>query len=145
MTANCAECGPVKTVMRKGRPKCITARRIERRSPGCRPKTDFRKNANEKHGVSDEQFAEMVERQNNCCKICRNPFIETPHIDHDHSCCPGISSCGKCVRGLLCRGCNIGIGFLKDDPAIVRGALEYLEASVGYLSANESAPTLCVG
>lgn len=29
------------------------------------------------------------------------------HLDHDHACCPEKGqSCGKCIRGLLCFGCN---------------------------------------
>jgi hypothetical protein len=30
------------------------------------------------------------------------------------------------VRGLLCSTCNSGLGFLKDDPEVLRGALAYL-------------------
>jgi hypothetical protein len=41
------------------------------------------------------------------------------HIDHDHK-------SGK-VRGLLCSCCNTGIGFLKDDPRIMRKAADYVE------------------
>lgn len=49
------------------------------------------------------------------------------HVDHDHSCCPGIRSCGECVRGILCGTCNSGIGMLGDDPVRVRNAVKYLE------------------
>jgi len=48
-------------------------------------------------------------------------------IDHDHQCCPGQRSCGKCVRGFLCRPCNVGLGMFGDDPARLRAAAEYIE------------------
>ena len=47
-------------------------------------------------------------------------------IDHDHSCCPK-GSCGRCVRGLLCSGCNFAIGHANDDAARLRAAADYLD------------------
>jgi 16S rRNA C967 or C1407 C5-methylase (RsmB/RsmF family) len=47
-------------------------------------------------------------------------------IDHDHGCCSGTGSCGRCVRGLLCNRCNLMLGFANDQPEILRAALEYL-------------------
>lgn len=70
--------------------------------------------------------------------ICSNPGCgetEGLHIDHDHSCCPrgavkkesARSSCGKCVRGLLCRNCNLALGQLEESKPRILGLLEYLE------------------
>lgn len=38
---------------------------------------------------------------------------DTLAIDHDHGCCPGVSSCGKCVRGVLCFRHNSLLGQLE--------------------------------
>jgi hypothetical protein len=55
------------------------------------------------------------------CDWCGKPFVETPHIDHDNSCCAGetdgvpsdIRSCGECVRGLVHLMCNLEIAKLE--------------------------------
>ena len=47
-------------------------------------------------------------------------------IDHDHACCKGKTSCGKCVRGILCISCNATLGHAKDDMDRLKGLIEYL-------------------
>lgn len=41
--------------------------------------------------------------------------------------CPGKSSCGQCVRALLCHRCNLAIGGFSDNPDLLRAAISYLE------------------
>lgn len=52
-------------------------------------------------------------------------------VDHDHACCPGGRSCGQCVRGILCRKCNVAIGYLNDDPALAQALADYLNGTGG--------------
>lgn len=85
-----------------------------------------------RYGITVERYNEMVESQDYKCQICSRQFwneVGAPHIDHDHSCCSGESSCGKCVRGLLCSGCNFAIGALNDN-------IKYLEAATLYLKTH---------
>lgn len=53
------------------------------------------------------------------------------HVDHDHRCCPpgrgGPKSCGRCVRGVLCNGCNTAAGLTGESPARLRALAAYLE------------------
>jgi hypothetical protein len=53
------------------------------------------------------------------------------HIDHNHSCCPGMGSCGKCVRGILCAACNLLLGAVHDSASTLHAAATYLEAHNG--------------
>lgn len=66
-----------------------------------------------------------------CCRVCGE--VSDLHIDHDHACCSRLGAstargCGKCVRGLLCRGCNTAIGMAKENPQTLRALADYLES-----------------
>lgn len=74
----------------------------------------------EKYGVSKEQLALMEEKQGGLCAICgkANRSYRRLCIDHCHT-------SGK-VRGLLCDGCNTGLGAFKDSPELLNRAISYL-------------------
>lgn len=74
-----------------------------------------------RYGITLEQYAEMLKRQNGQCKICQQK-IEKPCVDHCHS--TGL------VRGILCNGCNVGLGAFKDKPDLLRKAADYLQAFI---------------
>jgi hypothetical protein len=49
-------------------------------------------------------------------------------VDHDHQCCPvDRYSCGKCVRGLICRTCNMAAGLVYESSETARSLAAYLE------------------
>ena len=85
-----------------------------------------RKQNARRYGLTLEQYDNMLQEQAHCCKACREEFTKTPHVDHDHACCPGKLSCGKCVRGLLCGGCNTTLGFMQDSPDKLAALADYL-------------------
>ncbi|HET8768702.1 MAG TPA: endonuclease VII domain-containing protein [Pedococcus sp.] len=99
--------------------------------PRCKPCASARAHSRrleETYSITAEQYAQILAAQGGACYICRRkPGLKRLACDHDHSCCPGPVSCGKCVRGLLCRSCNRDVlGHLKDDVAALRRAIEYL-------------------
>lgn len=74
------------------------------------------------YGITVDEYEALLASQGGLCAICSKPPDDSrgyrPHVDHCHA-------TGR-VRGILCYGCNSGIGSLKDDPEIVRKALTYL-------------------
>lgn len=78
------------------------------------------------YGLTLDQYHAMAEQQNFLCAICKEePVAKQSHasndnfaIDHNHT--------SHVVRGLLCNNCNIGIGHLKDQSAVVMQAADYL-------------------
>jgi hypothetical protein len=77
------------------------------------------------YGLSAEEYKFLVDTQQGKCAICKlEPDTKRGiHIDHDHA-------TGK-VRGLLCHGCNTGLGHFKDNPQLLQTAINYLKDSHG--------------
>jgi len=71
-----------------------------------------------RYGVTPEWYDAKMLEQYGCCAICgaipdgKLRFS----VDHDHKCCPGRKSCGKCLRGILCQPCNAVLGFVDSHP-----------------------------
>lgn len=73
-----------------------------------------------KYGLTEEAFELLFTFQRGCCAICSTEFGESRTIKVDH--CHG----SKRVRGLLCSGCNSGLGHFKDNEEVLMNAINYL-------------------
>lgn len=71
------------------------------------------------YGISHDDYDRLYAQQQGRCCIC-DEFHSRLCVDHDHK-------TGR-VRGLLCRSCNSGLGFFRDQPRHLRQAINYLEA-----------------
>ena len=81
------------------------------------------------YNLSPERYQELYEAG---CWLCGEPFQQEklrPPIDHDHRCCPGIKSCGKCVRGIAHHFCNLTIAL--ENPSLLRKIADSLERYLG--------------
>lgn len=74
-----------------------------------------------RYGLTVEDYDEMLRQQEGACAICKEPPSEgwKLAVDHDHK-------TGK-VRGLLCLGCNVTVGYLEENPIRIQGCQAYLE------------------
>ena len=77
-----------------------------------------------RHNITKNTYDNLLNKHNGKCWICKKS--NALHIDHDHSCCSGAWSCGKCIRGVLCSNCNTAIGLLKDSQELLEEAKKYL-------------------
>jgi Recombination endonuclease VII len=77
-----------------------------------------------KYGLTPDEWVALFAGQGNRCAICGVDAngMKRFHVDHDHE-------TGQ-VRGILCTKCNVGIGALRDDPALVFQAYLYLSRAV---------------
>lgn len=136
----CAVCGEVKSVedfyrsrkAKSGRQSackiCSTARQKLPHNQEYRRDYAWRK-CLERFSITQGRYDEMLERQSGMCAICHKPETGGTRlaVDHDHSCCDGDFSCGNCIRGLLCKRCNMAIGLLFDNPNTIASALYYVK------------------
>lgn len=77
------------------------------------------------YNLSPEAYEAKLTAQEGKCAICA-VVMTRPDVDHNHACCPGRKSCGKCVRGILCHRCNTVIGLAGDSIELLSNAIKYL-------------------
>lgn len=85
-----------------------------------------------RYGLDQTTYDALIAAQGGACAICHVQFNDdiAPVVDHDHTCCPTKSTCGRCVRGILCGPCNSLIGMAEDDLEILQSAIHYLDRQV---------------
>lgn len=84
-----------------------------------------------KYSMTPEEYAALLVAQGGTCALCdraQSPDGRQLSVDHDHDCCPGKTTCGECVRGLLCSPCNRLLGWLDARRELVDAYLTNYEA-----------------
>lgn len=112
-------------------------RRHEKRLPYT-PEQTRRSNLRRLYNISPEEYDALRAKQDYRCAICLRHEDELPakkvgrprldgapiavamklYVDHDHD--------TKAIRGLLCGGCNSGIGYFEDRADWLRSAIAYV-------------------
>lgn len=109
--------------------------KLEARCKKCRA-SEARKR---KYGLSAEAWNMMFDLQERRCKICGAAASGGSgwQTDHDHSCCPGKETCGRCVRGILCVRCNHGLGWFESVREFTAGLENYLDNPIYWLTEDQ--------
>ncbi|AYN59130.1 endonuclease VII [Arthrobacter phage Yang] len=127
----CADCGGTfpRTAARGGIPtRCEPCKELHGRAYRREYQRQYFVEKVPRHGWTPDEKRAAMDAVGWKCEICAAPFV-TPsdaHVDHDHKCCPGAYSCGKCRRGLLCSRCNTTLGRVGDDVDLLRAMAGYL-------------------
>jgi hypothetical protein len=126
LDSTCMVCRRTKYLRKPGKREIHRAgtKRWRESNPG-----QFREQSIRKYGITQKDYDNLREEQNNSCAICGVHETNAPqgkavkpewslHIDHNHI-------TGQ-VRSLLCHNCNLLIGHAKEDNKILQLAAEYL-------------------
>lgn len=85
----------------------------------------------DRYGITLKRYNEILNDQNGVCVICKRTALESLSardqakrlfVDHCHL--------TGTVRGLLCRGCNLGLGFFNESLYCFHNAIEYITESI---------------
>jgi hypothetical protein len=83
------------------------------------------------YGITLEQHGAMLLTQNGACAICHSTTPDNNggwNVDHCHI--------TGAVRGLLCNGCNVGLGHFNDNPEALEAAAAYLRKPHEFIATN---------
>jgi hypothetical protein len=107
-------------------PRCKTHHIQERNR---RRKASHERRVQDVYGLPEGAYDRLYAAQGGKCanpRCTARGLRKRLAVDHDHSCCNGPTSCGRCVRGLLCSNCNDMLGTARDDPQYFVGLIAYL-------------------
>lgn len=112
----CTRCGS--TLRLQSDSRCVRCLRQWRRDNEHRYYRRYGGKLFRQLGITPADFYMMAENQDWACKICGRIPEGKLHVDHCHT--------SGNIRGLLCGGCNVGLGHFNDDPERLAAAIEYL-------------------
>lgn len=118
---SCKDCGSGTRKLNAPGPRCATCHRTRRNALSLARRLDY---VAKQYNLTPEQYLSLQNRFEGLCWICR--YRKGRQVDHDHKCCSGKTSCGRCVRGLLCGPCNKFLGFIRDNVTILQFGIDYL-------------------
>lgn len=81
-----------------------------------------------RYKITEEVLNDLFDSANHRCEICGVTGLsglksDRLCVDHNHE--------TSKLRGVLCNACNRGIGYLKDNPVLLRLAASYLDRTDG--------------
>jgi hypothetical protein len=79
-------------------------------------------NRKKSYNFPPKLFEARFDEQGKSCAICKSPNAGGRgafHADHNHE--------TNQPRGVLCHNCNVALGNFKDNPELLKTAIEYLE------------------
>lgn len=124
----CKGCGSTTRKLTAPGPRCAGCHRDRRTTVQLARRLAY---VAKQYGLTPEQYTAIWELQGGKCYTCQRNRASC--VDHDHKCCPGKTSCGKCVRGLLCNPCNKGVlGHLRDSVEALERSIEYVKNPPAY-------------
>lgn len=81
-----------------------------------------------KYGITEDQYDELLRRQEECCFICQRHYSKFKYklcVDHDHH--------TGAIRGLLCQFCNRRVIGRHRDADIFERAADYLRRGTDWV------------
>ena len=116
LTPSCREC-----ISEKGRSYRRLHPEYQKQYDQKRKSYRSAKRIQDLYGLTSEEFKKILIWQGEQCAICwtKHPGDKNWNVDHDHK-------TGK-VRGLLCRKCNLMLGFAKDSANLLSRGIQYLQ------------------
>jgi hypothetical protein len=107
--------------------RAIAAKKHRKNNPNVYRNYEYKK----KYKIDLDTYNKVLDKQNGVCAICQGTWSKVLVVDHDHDCCPGEKTCGKCLRALLCGSCNAGLGWFKHNTKIMESAIKYMQEVKG--------------